>query len=173
MIQAIRSFICVATGLSLLAGCGGGGSTTPNDPGGGDLAIITTQNAPAVAGVVAGVALEDGIFGTIFEQNLPIASSGSQRILSGVAKVAQPSNLFALNSGVANCAVAGTVDIEVTIGDPFTPSVGDQFRFTFEACDDGTGTVTSGSMAITITALGGNLETGDLLLGMRLDFIVF
>jgi len=169
MMQAIRNFIFVAIGLSLLAGCGGGGSAVPNNTGGGNLATITTQNAPAVAGVVAEVALEDGIFGSVFNQNLPIASSGSQRILSGVAKAASPSNLFATNAGLALCAVSGTVDVEVTITNPLTPSVGDQYRFAFEACDEGTGTVTSGSMVITITALGGDLATGEFLLGTRIE----
>ena len=174
MMQSIRNFIFFAIGVTLLSGCGGGGggggSAAPNDTGDGNLATITTQNAPAVAGVVATVALEDGIFGAIFNQNLPIASSGSPQILTGVSKVAQPSNLFATSSGLADCAVSGTVDVELTITDPFAPSVGDLFRFTFDACNDGTGTETSGSMTISITALQGDPASGEFLLGTSLEF---
>lgn len=173
MLQAIRNSIFVVTGLSLLAGCGGGGSAAPTTPGGGSLATISSQNAPAIAGVVAEVALEDGIFGAIFNQNLPIASSGSPQILSGVAKAARPSTLLATNAGLAACAVSGTVDIEVTIANPLAPSVGDEYRFMFEACDDGTGTVTSGTMVMTITALGGDLASGEFLLGVGVELTAF
>ena len=173
MMQAIRNSISVVIGLFVLAGCGGSGSAGPTTTGGSNLATISSQNAPAIAGVIAEVALEDGIFGAIFNQNLPIASSGSPQFLSGVAEAARPSALLATRAGLADCAVSGTVDVQVTISNPLMPTIGDVYSFMFTACNDGTGTVTNGAMAMTITAIDGDLASGNVLLGVGVELTAF
>ena len=175
MMHSSRNLILVAIGLSALFGCGGGGTTAPSDTGNtgntgsGNLATITTENANAIAGVAAQTALEDDFFVDIVSQGLPVISSGSQQTLSSVAKMASPLNLLAARSGLVDCAVSGTVDIDLSVADPFTLSAGDVFGFMFTSCNQGTGTVASGGMSVTITALGGDFTTGEFLLGMSLE----
>lgn len=175
MMSARRYALSAAVAIQFLAACGGGGggveTSPPIDRTG--LAQITSQNAPTVAGVVAEVALEDGIFGSLLNQGLPFASSATNRVVTVAAKTAQPASLFASTSGMESCAVSGTVDVIVTAANPQLPSEGDRYEFIFEACDDGTGTVTSGSLAITITAIGGDFASGAFLIGMNLDLTAF
>ena len=172
MIHSSHKLIFVVIGLSALVGCGGGSAIEPSDTGNtgsGNLATITTENAMEIAGVAAQTALENDFFVDIVSQSLPVLSSGSQQTLSGVLKLASPSNLSAATSGLADCAVFGTVDIDLSVADPFTLSAGDVFGFIFTSCDQGTGSVASGGVAVTITAIGGDFATGEFLLGMSLE----
>jgi len=172
MMHSCRNLIFVAIGLSALVGCGGGSTAEPIDTGNtgsGNLATITVENANEIAGLAARTALENDFFGDILSQNLPVLSSGSQQTLSSIAALASPSQLLTANSGLLGCAIGGTVDIDLTVADPLTLSAGDVFGFMFTACDQGTGTVASGGMAVTITALGGDFSTGEFLLGMSLE----
>jgi hypothetical protein len=76
---------------------------------------------------------------------------------------------LAAQSGLFDCAVFGTVDIDLTVANPLTLSEGDVFGFMFTSCNQGTGTVASGGMAVTITALEGDFAAGEFLLGMSLE----
>jgi len=175
MMHSSRHLIFVVIGLSALAGCGGGSTTAPSDTGdtgntgSGNLATITNENALEIAGLAAQTALENDFFVDIVSQSLPVFSSGSQPTLSSVVKMASPSNLLAASSGLVDCAVSGTVDIDLSVANPLTLSEGDVFGFMFTSCNQGTGTVASGGMAVTITALGGDFATGEFLLGMSLE----
>lgn len=172
---ARRFFLPAALAVQFLAACGGGGNgsepSPPIDRVG--LAQITKQNAPTVAGVVAEVALEEGVFGALLNQGLPFGAIGSNGAVTVAAKLASPATLLSATSGLAPCAVSGTVDVVVTAANPQVPSIGDRYEFIFEACDNGTGTVTGGSLAITITALGGDFASGSFLIGMGLELTAF
>jgi len=181
MKQALRNFCIAATGFTLLAACGGSDS---NDgglniaPPTSQPAAITADNAPLIAGAVAEVAMGQGVFSSIFSPDVPIASGGMnvavspvmKPVLSTALKTANPSQLYATSAGREDCAVSGTVDIQVDVRNPLGPSVDDRFDFEFTNCDDGSGVVVDGGMTITITALEGDPESGNFLLGMQIDF---
>lgn len=172
MMHSCRNLIFVVIGLAALVGCDGGSAIAPSDTGdtgNGNLATITTDNAKVIAGVAAQTALENDFFVDILSESLPIFSSGSQQTLSSIAGLASPSKLLAAQSGLFDCAVFGTVDIDLTVANPLTLSEGDVFGFMFTSCNQGTGTVASGGMAVTITALDGDFATGEFLLGMSLE----
>ena len=182
MKQALRNILVAAASATLIVACGG--SNDGGQAGGGNTmapATITAANAPAVAGVVAEVALGQGIFTSIFSPSIPIAWSGAnvavapvmKPVLSAAMKSAAPPQLYAANAGRADCAVSGTVDIQIDVSNPMEPSVNDTFIFQFTNCDDGVGTVVNGGMSVTITALGGDPATGNFLLGMQIEFSAF
>ena len=186
MKQAFRNFCFAAAGVVLLTACGG--SSGSDDSGGltggtpaSDPATITSQNAPLIAGVAAEVATGQGVFSSIFTTDIPIAASGSDAavspvlkpVLSTAMKTAAPSQLYATSAGRENCAVSGTVDVQVNISDPAEPSINDNFIFEFTNCDDGAGVVLDGGMTITIITLGGDVASGNFLLGMQIDFSAF
>ncbi len=167
--------LLIAAGLATLFGCGGGGTTSSINTGdtgstGSDgRATITNENAKAVAGVAAETALDNDFFVDVVTQSLPVISSGTKLTVVTVAKIANPSNLLAVQSGIVDCAVFGTVDIDVSVANPLTLSAGDEFGFTFTSCDQGTGAVASGGVTLTITSLGGDFSTGEFVLGMSLE----
>ncbi len=185
MKQALRNFCIATAGLVLFAACGGGSS----DDGGGlignvptsEPATITADNAPLIAGAVAEVAMGQGIFSSIFAPNIPIASIGADAavspvmkpVLTAAMKSASPSLLYATSAGREDCVVSGTVDVEVSVSNPLAPSINDSFVFQFANCDDGTGVVVNGTMTITIITLGGDVTSGNFLLGMRIEFTAY
>jgi hypothetical protein len=184
MKQRIRNLLMVTAGAVLFTACGGG-----SDDGGGltggtpssEPATITAENAPVIAGAVAEVAMGQGIFSSIFTTDLPIASSGvdaaiapvAKPVLSTAMKTAAPSQLYATSAGQTDCAVSGTVNVQADIQNPAQPSVDDTFVFEFINCDDGTGVVVDGGMTITITSLGGDVASGNFLLGMQIGLSAF
>jgi hypothetical protein len=184
MKRALRNFFIAAAGLALLAACGGG-----SDDGGGltggipasDPATITAENAPVIAGTVAQVAMGQGIFTSIFTPALPVGSIGTNAavapvmkpVFSAAMKTANPSQLYATSSGQEPCAISGTVDVTINFANPEQPSVNDTFDFQFADCDDGTGVVIDGNMTITIASIGGDVASGNLLLGMSIEFSAF
>lgn len=184
MKQAFRHLCVAAASLTLIAACGG---SSDNDGGlvsGGNTAepaSITAQNAPVIAGVAAEVAIGQGIFSSVFSPTIPIASGGADAavapvmkpVLSAAMKTASPSQLMVTSAGRADCAVSGSVDVQADASDPAAPSLNDRFVFEFMNCDDGTGAVLNGGMAITITALTGDPATGEFLVGMAIEFFAF
>jgi hypothetical protein len=184
MKRALRNFFVAAAGLTIIAACGGssddGGGLTGGVPS-ADPATITTANAPLIAGVVAEVAMGQGVFSSIFSPAIPIASSGADAaiapvmkpVLSAAMKKAAPAQLYATSAVQENCAISGTVDVQITVDDPLVPSVNDLFEFQFTNCDDGTGEVLNGGMSISITALTGDPASDASLIGMAIEFSGF
>ncbi len=176
MLKATRCFMVAVAGFALVAGCGGGSDDNANQgPIGGNLATITSQNAPTIAGVVAEAAFEDGIFGVVAGQGVPLGSSGTGALLaiSGVLNAPLPPEILAAQMSMAPCLVNGMVDFEVTIQNPPELSVNDQFRLTFSACDDGTGTVTDGVIIMTVTDFQGDMASEQFVLGMSVELQAF
>jgi hypothetical protein len=184
MKHRVRNYLMVAAGAMLLAACGGGSDNDGGLTGGtpaSEPATITAENAPAIAGAVAEVAMGQGIFSSIVTPDIPIASSGLDAaiapvvkpVLSAAMKTAAPSQLYAASAGRADCAVSGSVDVQVDITDPTQPTINDTFIFEFTDCDDGTGVVLDGGMTITITLLDGDQASGNVLLGMEISFSAF
>ena len=179
-----RNFLTIAAGAVLFAACGGnsddGGGLTGGTPG-SEPATITAQNAPVIAGAVAEVAMGQGIFSSIFTTDIPVASNGfdaaiapvAKPVLSAAMKTAAPTQLYATSTGQADCAVSGTVDVQLDIQDPTQPSVNDTFVFEFTNCDDGTGVVVDGGLTITITRLEGDVASGNFVLGMQIGFSAY
>ena len=168
----------------MIAACGGSGSNDGGLTGGipaSEPATITAQNAPLIAGTVAGVAMGQGVFSSILTPTIPIGSIGADAavtpvmkpVFSAAMKTASPSQLYATSSGQEPCAVSGTVDVTINVSNPQQPSVNDRFDFLFTACDDGSGVVVDGGMTITISSIGGDVASGNFLLGMRIDFSAF
>ena len=175
MIRKLRiTIIAACVGLTLAA-CGGGSSGSSPAPGptGGDPAAITMDNAELIAGVVAGVAVGDGVFGALSGVEFPSIPGATGAIETGAAKIRSPSQLFATSSASFDCAASGTVDIDVTISDPLQPSENDVYAFQFTNCDDDTGTITNGGMIMTITALDGDFTSGQMLLGVSMQLTAF
>jgi len=177
MIRKLQNTIIAACLGAVLSACGGGGSgsTPAPDPtgNGGDLAAITMDNAQLTAGVVAGVALGDGVFGALSGVELPSIPGVSGAIATGAAKLANPSQLAATNSAVVDCTVLGTVDIDITVSNPLQPTEGDIYALQFTDCNEGTGTVTNGGMIMTITDLDGDFQSGQFLLGVSMELSAF
>ena len=183
MNRAFRNFFIAAAGLAFIAGCGGsdgdGGLTGDVPPA--EPATITAENAPLIAGTVAEVAMGDGIFTSLFTPTIPIGSIGTDTavapvmkpVFSAAMKTANPSQLFATSAGREPCGISGTVDVTVNFSNPEQPSVNDSFAFQFADCDDGTGVTLNGGMTITITTIDGDMASGNMLLGMRIEFSAF
>jgi hypothetical protein len=184
MQQAFRNFCVAAASLTLIAACGDssddGGALT-GGTGTADFATITAQNAPVIAGTVAEVAMGQGVFSSLFNPDIPITTSGAGAALSPVMKsvlpaamkTATPSQLFATSAGRENCAISGTVDVQITVDNPLEPSISDVYAFEFSNCDDGSGVVVDGGMTITIITLGGDVASGNFLIGMQIEFSAF
>ena len=130
MKQALRNSCIAAAGVMLLAACGG---SSDDDSGGltggtpaAEPATITAQNAPMIAGTVAEVAMGQGVFSSIFTPDIPIAATGKDAavspILSAAMKSAAPSQLYATSASLENCAVSGTVDVQVIVDNPLEPA---------------------------------------------------
>lgn len=174
----IRKLAVLLTSGLLLASCGGGGGNG-NGLGGGTpppaLATVTSQNAPVIAGAVAREILDDNFIGAIAGTGLPFASAGSNAAatLLRVSSMPLPTNVMAAQMPIEPCDVAGTVDVSFTVADPLTLSSGDEFRFEFDACDDGSGVIVNGGLVMTVTAFEGDVVNGLFRLGMSVQLNAF
>ncbi len=169
-----RKLFLALFALVFAAGCGGGGggSAPPAPPPPtGSLVTLTSDNATNVASVVAEQVLEDNIFGAL-ATGIPIASSGSSAAADLVSLSAAPPGpgKFALtNSSLEQCDFGGTVDLTITVDDPLTISIGDEFIFQFTNCNDGT-VILNGGLTMTVSGFQGD-PSGDnfyLALGVEL-----
>ena len=177
MSNEFRNLILASITFLFIAGCGGsaGGDGEPNLPVTGELVTITSDNATTVAGIVAQQVLEDDLFGALTTTGLPIVSAGSgaAMALSSLSAAPLPANMLAAQSTLQDCAEGGTVDLTVSISDPFTISSGDEFGFEFDTCDNGTGAVLHGGLVITVTGFEGDPTGETFLLGMRMELSAF
>ena len=167
MLSARLSFLF--PGLLLLAACGGGGGgngglgVAPPPP----LATITSQNAPLIAGAVANEVLDNNILDAVAGTGLPFAgASTAVSTMLEVPALALPANVMAAQMPIEPCDVAGTVDVTIDVANPLTLTAGDEFRFEFDACDDGSGAVVNGGVVMTVTVFEGDVASGLYRLGI-------
>ena len=175
MMRGFRLFLICVIGLGQLTACSSGGDESVSPPaatGGLTPAEITVDNATTVAGVVAEFALDGGLLDLLIFDELPIVSSNGAG-LSAAGKLSASSPISAATSTVTECAVSGTVDVNVMVTDPTTPSEGDQYSFEFIECDDGTGSVLNGGMSMTITGLSGDLAGEPTFVEVAFEFSMF
>lgn len=157
-ISGILLIAASAIGLVACSGGGGGGGTaapiTAN-------AVITSQNAPAIAGAVVG------------------AASGTQSLgdLGGLAGVSDPAALpvheapagapptaaVTIGPEITDCAVDGTQTFMAEIANPETMSSGDSISLLFALCDEGDGTVMNGGFDFVVQSFQGDPLTGAFL----------
>ncbi len=177
MSRNLRNSIIALFSSALLVACGGGSSGGTSAPGptgnAGELAAITMDNAEVTAGLVAGVALGDGVFGALSGVNIPTIPGASSAIGTGAAKISRSSEMMATGSITFECAEGGTVAMDITVADPLQTRVGDTYALQFRLCDEGAGVVTDGGMIMTITQISGDLESGQFLLGVRMELTAF
>jgi len=172
-----RNLILASITFLFIAGCGGsvGNDGDPTPPVTDELVTITSNNATTVAGIVAQQVLEDDLFGALANTGLPVVSAGSgaAMALSSLIPAPLPANMLAAQSTLQDCSEGGTVDLSVSISNPFTISNGDEFGFEFDTCDNGTGTVLHGGLVITITGFEGDPTGETFLLGMSMELSAF
>jgi hypothetical protein len=177
MSNEFRNLILASITFLFIAGCGGstGSDGDPTPPVTDDLVTITSNNATTVAGIVAQQVLEDDLFGALASTDLPVVSAGSgaAMALSSLIPAPLPANMLAAQSTLQDCPEGGTVDLSVSISDPFTISAGDEFGFEFDTCDNGTGTVLHGGLVITVTGFEGDPTSDTFLLGMSMELSAF
>lgn len=161
-----RSLTVPIAAFFLISGCssGGGGSAPVISP---DPTLqITSNNAMQVSKVAYEAALES--------QQLSDANGGGLFIVSaqgGVAKIdsnfidkAKPGNAsdsasqIPIPAETVPCAVSGTQTVSGAIADPITPTLtpGDYFQIDFNACDEGLGEISNGTMRMDIDAFSGD-----------------
>jgi len=164
--------------IFLLAGCGGGG-----DGGGttvppvGAATVITSANAPTVAGASVEAALQTGAIGGLTDSGGFVASAtgGSVAKLdrAGTAGVISKS----LRTGISNvpigpetspCAVSGTVTISGEIADPTTLTAGDRIVIDSDNCDDGEGEVVDGLLEFVIDGFTPGTNAEQLVVSVTL-----
>ncbi len=154
------------TAFFLISGCssGGGGSAPVVSP---DPTLeITSNNAMQISKIAYEAALESQQLGDAGGGGLFIVSAqgGVTKIDTNLVKFAKPVNASSSGSQVPipgetiPCAVSGTQTISGAIADPVTPTLtpGDFFQFDFNACDEGQGEVTNGTMRMDIDAFSGD-----------------
>ena len=180
-IHAIRIGFSLAA-LSLLAACSGGsGDGGPSTFGGfnppptSQLVTITESNAPAIAGVAAEQIIEDSLISTLTTTGIPVVGAGSFAAsdmvrLSGSSPVP---GTAAATLPTQDCAVSGTVDITFDVNNPETISLGDEFAFEFDACNDGAGATISGGLGMTVTGFNGDPGSDQFFLQLRLELSAF
>jgi len=166
--------------LFLLAACSGGDGQpnsllNPGNPPTGQLATISEQNAPTVAGVAARQIFDESVLSTLTNTGIPVAGSGpaaASEMLSLSGGSLAP-GLAAAQMTPTDCQVSGTVDVTFSVSSAQTVTPGDEFSFDFDACDDGAGATVTGGLIMTVTDFSGDPNSDAFLLGVSLQLIAF
>jgi hypothetical protein len=157
------------TTFFLISGCSsdGGGSAPVVSP---DPTLpITSNNAMQVSKITYEAALESQQLGNAGGGGLFIASAqgGVAKIDTNLVNSVKTGNSSSgsqvpIPPEIIPCAVSGTQTISGDIADPITPTLtpGDFFQLAFNACDEGLGEVTNGTMRMDIDAFSGDLLSG-------------
>ncbi len=158
----IMAWLCAV----FLTGCGGSSgessSSTPPPVGGGDEpVIITTPNAPMIAGSIFDSLLGQGSGRTAS------GNDGSGAVFAELQQTAQTvANGIPIQPVTSDCPGGGTITMSGEVADPQTLSQGDSFTLVFDMCNQGDGATINGSFTMTVFSLQGDLTTEQFVLVM-------
>jgi hypothetical protein len=163
--------------LSLLvAGCGGGGSSTfggappvgtsfPIDGSNGVAVTRLSWEAAIASGGLTDLGAAAGLSG-----NAPDGSAIAERasrdeglLIDVISMVPFGPDTFPCEGGTGTVTVSG----DLALPGIFTP--GDTFLIQYELCDEGFGEVVDGTVSLTVRDFSGDLFLGTYLLGMDAD----
>lgn len=169
MIKSLRLFTVPAFGM-LLGACGGNSDGGPLPI---DYAVISGDNAAAIAGDVLGASLKGGPIGE-YARLLALGGSISTPPSSGSTSkpglaVAQAKALLEKNAvgplsapiapTTSPCSIGGSVTLSGDISSTQILTSGDTITFEFADCDDGV-IVVSGTFQMTIMSFAGDFVSG-------------
>ena len=177
--NALKRLVSIGTVLAMLAGCGSSGGDNSSGPLAANLATITTQNAPVIAGAVVGSALEGGGLGSLAALGplgVPVSSTGD--VFAKINEVQREQTEFLKGSALSGeiqtpippqmtmCPGGGMMTLTGDIQNALTLSPNDSITIQFESCADGMGGMTNGMFTMQITSFEGDLVAGTALFGM-------
>ncbi len=148
--------------MAALSACGGGGSSGGKIAytGKTTLATITTSNALTLAGSTGGISSTGSSVGIIGAVSTSPRASYEEALARAEAAIrSMPVTVTGVTVNQTQaCTKSGTMTISGSISDPGTGTTacfhaGDWVQLSLAACDDGLGTVESGTMRMTITAM--------------------
>jgi hypothetical protein len=160
--------------LSLLvAGCGGGGSSTfggtppvatsfPIDGSNGVAVTRLSWEAAIASGGLADLGSAAGLSGSA-PNGSAIANRASRDeglLFDVVSMVPFGPDVFPCDGGTGTVTVSGDIALPGT----FTP--GDNFLIEYDLCDEGFGEVIDGTISLTVRDFAGDIFLGTYLLGM-------
>lgn len=174
-------FVPIAASF-LITACGGGGGGSPAPVVSPDPSLeITSNNATQVAKVAYEAALsslQSGDAGGGFF--IGSTSGPASKLDSGVAMLAKSGTGSSVSQvpipeETTQCLVSGSSTVSGEIADIITPtlSAGDFVLIVFNACDDGDGEVTNGSVRADIDAFSGDLLSEQFSITMTLTLANF
>jgi len=156
--------IAVLATAAMLAACGGSSGSAPVA-----ATVITSANAPTVAGNAADGALESGEFGDFLGGGLPFGAvpvDGSGKSLAGTVGGTWLPKLIGQISQIpfgpvsSDCAMGGTVTISGDVSGGQNLVAGDRVRAQFVNCDEGNGQVLNGAFELLINSISGDPASG-------------
>ena len=156
-------------GLTLLTACGGGGGG--DAPVQASPAVITSANAPAIAGeaadsVMATAEVDDllGLGGgfTITSKTSPL---GTDFLKSSIERGIMQA---AIGPETVLCGAGGSITVSGQLAEPTTLTAGDFVSTVFDNCDDGQGVVIDGSFEFRVDAFSGDFTSGTFALTVTL-----
>lgn len=160
MARIIGRFMIAASTMALVA-CGGGGGGSGGAAPITATALITSQNAPAIASAVVGAASGTQSIGDLGGLAAP-AGPGALPVMEANAG-APPTAEVTIGPDIVPCAVNGTQTFSAEIADPATMSGGDSISLLFALCDEGDGTILDGGFDFVVQSFQGDPLTGAFL----------
>lgn len=177
--------ILLAVGISMLAGCSGGG-----DEDGGPAApraTITSANAPTIASAVMAASFQSADIGAYLEfGDAGVSPKPSQAAtvyaktgalqrtwLDALAKPAR-SEIFQAPFGpeTSACTGGGTSTVSGNVANPSALTPNDRVVIEFAACREDDATV-NGRFALTVSSFSGDIGSGVFTLGVTVELTAF
>ena len=175
--NTLYRLLTICSGLVLLAACGGGGGDgVASQPPPAAGAVISSANAPVIAGETADAALATSEVGDLLGlgSGFTITAKGvpgdflKNTIVRGVMSAP-------IGPETVPCSVGGSITVSGQLADPATLTPGDRVTTDFDNCDEGVGVVVDGSFEFTVDAFSGDFASGSFALTVTLtvtDFAV-
>ena len=149
---------------TLLAACGGSSGSAPVA-----ATLITSANAPTVAGNAADASLDSGEFGDFLGGGLPFGAapgSGTAKSLgrtvggTWLPKLIGQVSQIPFGPVTSDCAMGGTVTLSGDVSGGQSILAGDRIRAQFVNCDEGDGQIVNGAFELLINSIAGDPASG-------------